>query len=344
MALPDTDPAVLSDQALSQLPPELATQLLLTRYVWAGTSAVFMWDILSNLKGDYMLLFKLKHRLGWPVAAYFLSRITCAAAVLGCMVFLTYPVGDCRAFHLGIALLFPIAIPLTSLLFFFRVRAVYCCARTVTIVFGLMWLAVLGTSLIIPIATRGVNIGLTPYCSLGDLAPYAETIGLNPGLFDTAVFLAISYRLVGNTHVEYRSWRQKARAFFTGAYLPSFSKSLFIEGQLYYMITVVTNIAAFILLCFSVLGPAYRSFLVVPNVMLTNMMACRVYRHTRLDLAQQSFLFSTTHRGDLAQNMEVELGAQTHSLHFACPKHQTEITTDCEAGETEDTPKNNRES
>lgn len=150
-------------------------------------------------------------------------------------VYAAYPVGDCRAFHLGIALLFPIAIPLTSLLFFFRVRAVYCCARAVTIVFGLMWLAVLGTSLIIPIASRGINIELTPYCSLGDLAPYAETIGLNPGLFDTAVFLAISYRLVGNTHVEYRSWRQKARAFFTGAYLPSFSKSLFMDGQLYYM-------------------------------------------------------------------------------------------------------------
>ncbi|KAJ7248003.1 hypothetical protein C8J57DRAFT_1673321 [Mycena rebaudengoi] len=337
------DPAVLSDQALSLLPPELATQLLLTRYVWAGTSAVFIWDILSNLKGDYMLLFKLKHRSGWPVAAYFLSRITSAAAVLGCMVFLTYPVGDCRAFHLGIALLFPIAIPLTSLLFFFRVRAVYCCARAVTIVFGLMWLAVLGTSLIIPIATRGVNIGPTPYCSLGDLEPYAETIGLNPGLFDTGVFLAISYRLVGNTHVEYRSWRQNARAFFTGAYLPSFSKSLFMDGQLYYMITVVTNITAFILLCFPVLGPTYRSFLVVPNVMLTNMMACRVYRHTRLDLAQQSFLFPTTHRGDLAENTEVELGAQPHSLHFACPKHQTEIT-DCEAGETEGTLKDNGES
>jgi type VI protein secretion system component VasA len=91
MVVSDTDAAVLSDQALSLLPPELATQLLLTRYVWAGTSAVrymsspsaifssvsdqvFIWDILSNLKGDYMLLFKLKHRSGWPVAAYFLSR------------------------------------------------------------------------------------------------------------------------------------------------------------------------------------------------------------------------------------------------------------------------------
>ncbi|KAJ7282290.1 hypothetical protein C8J57DRAFT_1499274 [Mycena rebaudengoi] len=211
--------AVPSDQALSLLPPELATQLLVTRYVWAGTSAVFIWDILSNLKGDYMP----------PAPTVILTSriITSAAAVLG-----SYPVGDCWAFHLGIALLFPIAIPLTSLLFFFRLRAVYCCARAVTIVFGLMWLAVLGTSPIIPIATRGVNIGPTPYCSMGDLAPYAETIGLNPGLFDTAVFLAISYKLVGNTHVEYRSWRQKARAFFTGAYLPAFSKSLFIDGQL----------------------------------------------------------------------------------------------------------------
>jgi hypothetical protein len=40
MVVSDMDPAVLSDQALSLLPPELATQLLLTRYVWAGTLAV----------------------------------------------------------------------------------------------------------------------------------------------------------------------------------------------------------------------------------------------------------------------------------------------------------------
>ncbi|KAJ6607842.1 hypothetical protein B0H10DRAFT_2069993 [Mycena sp. CBHHK59/15] len=310
--LPDTDPAAMSDPALSLLPPELATQLLLTRYVWAGTSAVFIWDILSNLKGDYMLLFK--HRWGGHVILTS-RRITSAAAAIGCVVFLTYPVRDCQAFHLAIALLFPLAIPLTSLLFFFRVRAVYCGARTVTIVFGLMWLAVLGTSLIVPIATHGVNIGPTPYCSLSELAAYAAIIGLNPGLFDTAVFLAISYRLVGNTHVEYHSWKQKASAFFTGAYLPSFSKSLFVDGQIYYMITVVTNIVAFVLLCVPGLGPAYSSFLVVPN---------------------QSFLFPTIQRSrsDLAQNIGVELGAQSHSLHFACPKQET--GTDCEVGETED--------
>ncbi|KAJ7434527.1 hypothetical protein B0H11DRAFT_1752852 [Mycena galericulata] len=334
--LSDTDPAALSDPALSLLPPELATQLLLTRYVWAGTSAVFIWDILSNLKGDYMLLFK--HRLGWPVAAYFLSRIASAAAAIGCVILLTYPVGDCRAFHLAIALLFPLAIPLTSLLFFFRVRAVYGGARTVTIVFGIMWLAVFGTSIMVLFATPVANIGSTPYCSLGGLPVYAPIIGLNPGLFDTAVFLAISYRLVGNTHVEYHSWTQKASAFFTGAYLPSLSKSLFVDGQIYYMITVVTNIVAFVLLCVPSLGPTYSSFLVVPNVMLTNMMACRVYRHTRLELGQQLFLFPTIQRSNLAQNIGVELGAQSDSLHFA-----SETGTDCEVGEIEDTPKGSEE-
>ncbi|KAJ7782255.1 hypothetical protein DFH07DRAFT_728155 [Mycena maculata] len=328
--LPDTDSAALSDPALSLLPPELATQLLLTRYVWTGTSAVFIWDVLSNLKGDYMLLFK--HGLGWPYVGYVLPKKRSP------YVYTAYPVGDCQAFHLAIALLFPLSIPLTSLLFFFRVRAVYCGAWTVTIVFGLMWLSVLGTSLIIPIATRGVNIGPTPYCSLGELAAYAAVMGLNPGLFDTAVFLAISYRLVGNTHVEYHSWKQRASAFFTGAYLPSFSKSLFVDGQIYYMITVVTNVVALVLLCVPGLGPAYSSFLFVPNVMLTNMMACRVYRHTRLNLGQQSFLFPTIQRSDLAQNIG---GAQSHSLHFACPRQET--GTACEIGETEDTLKGNEE-
>ncbi|KAF8180741.1 hypothetical protein K438DRAFT_2021303 [Mycena galopus ATCC 62051] len=211
----DTDPAVLSDPALSLLPPELATQLLLSRYVWAGTAAVLLWDILSNLKADYMLFFK--YKLAWPVAAYFVSRITSAAYVIGCVVFLTSPVGACRAFDLALDLLYPVAIPSTSLLFFFRVRAIHGRTRAATITFGLMWLAVLATCILVPTSTGGANIEPTRYCVVAELAPYEGAVGLTPGLFDTAVFFAILYKLVGNTHIEYSSWKQKARAFFTGA-------------------------------------------------------------------------------------------------------------------------------
>ncbi|KAF8180737.1 hypothetical protein K438DRAFT_1841722 [Mycena galopus ATCC 62051] len=299
----DTDPLVLSEPELSLLPLEIARQLLFSRYVMVGTAAVFIWDILSNLRADYTLLFKRK--LAWPVAAYFLSRITSAAAVIACAVFLTYPVEGCRSFHLGFALLYPVAIPSTSLLFFFRVRAIYGGTRAVTIIFGLMWIAVLATSIIIPIATIGVNIGPSRYCILAELAPYAGAVGVTPGLFDTAVFVAISYRLVGNTHVEYNSFKQKARAFVTGAYLPSLSRSLFVDGQVYYMITVISTIASFLLVCLPGVAIAYRSLLAIPNVMLNNVMACHLYRHTRLELAQQSFLFPT-----------VDLGTHSHSLHF----------------------------
>ncbi|KAF8180724.1 hypothetical protein K438DRAFT_1841713 [Mycena galopus ATCC 62051] len=276
-----------------------------------------------------MLLFKC--RLAWPVVAYFVSRITGAAYVIGATVFLTYPAGRCQAFEIALGVIYIFAIPSNSLLFFFRVRAIYGRTRAVTIAFGLLWIAVLGTSILVPFAARGANIGPTHYCIIGEVTDYAGAIGLAPGLFDTAVFLAISYKLVRNTHVEHPSWKQKARAFFTGAYLPSFSRSLFVDGQIYYLITSISNFATFILPCLSSLATAYRRLLVVTNMMLTNVMACRVYRHTRLDLAQQSFMFPTTHRGDLARNINVE--STILPLQFANPGRETRAK-DSEAGMT----------
>ncbi|KAF8180715.1 hypothetical protein K438DRAFT_1725414 [Mycena galopus ATCC 62051] len=322
-------PVVLSDPALSLLTPDITGEHLLWRYVPVGSSAVLIWDILSNLKADYMLLFKC--RLAWPVAAYFVSRTTCAAYVIGNAVFLTYPVGICHAFNLALGVIYTVAIPSTSLLFFFRVRAIYGCTRAATVVFGLLWIAVLATSTIGPIATRGVNIGPTRYCITGEVVDYAGAIGLAPGMFDTAVVLAISYKLIRNAHVEHPSWKQKARAFFTGAYLPSFSRSLIVDGQIYYLITAISNVVTFILPCLPGLAIPYRSLLVVTNVTLTNVMACRVYRHTRLDLAQQSFMFPTTHRGDLTRNIAVELTTQSRSLHFAGPRWEMR-TKDSDAG------------
>ncbi|KAF8166734.1 hypothetical protein K438DRAFT_1856840 [Mycena galopus ATCC 62051] len=324
---PKMDP-VLSDAPLLLLPAEVAKGVELWRYIVAGTSAVFVWDILSNLKGDYTLLFKYRPR--WPVAAYFLSRITSAVYVIGFTIFLTYPVEGCRTFDLGLQILYPISIPSTSLLFFFRVRAIYGDARMVTIIFGLMWVVVLATCIMIPFATGGVNIGTTRYFIVGELAPSAVIVGIAPAVFDTTVFIAISYRLIGNTHTEY-SWIEKARTFLTGAYLPSFSKSLLVDGQVYYMITVVSNTVTAIMACRPPIGIAYRSLPVLPNVMLTSVMACRVYRHTRLNPTQQYFVLPT----HISPDTGVELATQSQSLHLVYPTQQMG-TKDCEVGERED--------
>ncbi|KAJ7202675.1 hypothetical protein B0H12DRAFT_1035933 [Mycena haematopus] len=309
---PDT--VVLDGAPLSLLPVEIARQVRITRYVWVGTAAVFIWDILNNLSEDYMLLSK--YRLRWPVVAYFVSRITCAVYVIGFTIFLTYPVGGCGALDLALNILYPFAIPSTSLLFFFRVRAVYGAARRVTIIFGLLWIAELAACVSVPFGTGGINIGPTRYCIVTKLEPFAGSAAITPAVFDTSVFIAISYRLVGNTHVEY-SWGQALRALLTGAYLPSFSKSLLIDGQMYYMITVVGNIVTAIMVYFPGIEVGYRSLPVIPTMTLTSVMACRVYRHTRLDLAQrQSFIWPTSRP------------TEPRSLHIVYPRRQTRAVTE----------------
>ncbi|KAJ7128707.1 hypothetical protein C8R44DRAFT_778543 [Mycena epipterygia] len=278
------DSVVLSDQPLSLLSPDLAKVVEVSRYVWTGTTAVFVWDVLNNLKADYLLLSR--YRIGWPVLAYFISRIFCLIYVLGFTIFLTYPVGGCGTLDRVLDSLYPVAVPATSLLFFFRVRAIYGGERSVTVIFGLLWMVEFGACMVVPFGTGGVNIGPTAYCLVAILAPYAGAAGITPAIFDTAVFLAISYRLIGNTHVDY-SRMEKFRAFLSGAYLPSFSRSLLVDGQVYYMIVVISNVATCALIWAPGINTGYRAVLAIPNITITSVMACRVYRNTRLRLAQE---------------------------------------------------------
>ncbi|KAJ7749706.1 hypothetical protein B0H16DRAFT_1691816 [Mycena metata] len=265
LQLTPMDPIPLSSEPLSLVPPDIAGQIELLRYVWAGTAAVFIWDILNNLKADYQLLFK--YRIRPPVITYFTSRIICFVWVVGFTVFLTSPVGGCHTLDLVLDSLYPIAVPSTSLLFFFRVRAIYANSRPITIAFAVLWIIEVAACITIPFGTGGINIGPTRYCTIDELAPYTSSASITPTVFDTAVFVAISYRLVGNR-----------------AYLPSFSKAIFVDGQKYYMITVISNIAMSAMIYAPGVSPGLRSILALPNVMLTSVMACRVYRHTRLNL------------------------------------------------------------
>ncbi|KAJ7128684.1 hypothetical protein C8R44DRAFT_701111 [Mycena epipterygia] len=278
------DSVVLSDQPLSLLSADLAKVVEVSRYVWTGTTAVFVWDALHNLKADYLLLSRC--RISWPVLAYFTSRIFCLVYVIGFTIFLTYPVGGCGILERVLDSLYPVAVPATSLLFFFRVRAIYGGQRSVTVIFGLLWVAEFGACMVVPSGGGGINIGPTPYCLITILAPNSGAATITPAIFDTAVFLAISYRLIGNTHVDY-SRMEKVRAFVSGAYLPSFSRAMLVDGQVYYIIVVISNVAT----CSAIWAPGistgYRAVMAIPNITITSVMACRVYRNTRLSLVQE---------------------------------------------------------
>ena len=126
------------------------------------------------------------------------------------------------------------------MLFFLRVRALYQDDPVVVGLFGFLWLCVLGGSLIVPIAGRKVSANLLPHETFcADVKPYPSYAGaaiIIPAIFDTLVFLAISYRLFPDYEVDLStSWKDRIRLFLTGRGLPRLSKALLQGGQQYYL-------------------------------------------------------------------------------------------------------------
>ncbi|KAJ7496548.1 hypothetical protein FB451DRAFT_1549650 [Mycena latifolia] len=155
---------------LEELPAYLQRQIQIAGYIFVGSTSVFIWDILNNLRNDYALFFKKKFHVA--CLAYAVSRIASLMYVLGFTVFATYPLQACNT------------------------------------------------------------------------------------------------------------------SYVVGANLPAFSKALFVDGQMYYMITVLVNILATLLVYIPSISPVYHGVLVVPSTTLTSIMACRVYRNTKLGITR----------------------------------------------------------
>jgi hypothetical protein len=66
------------------------------------------------------------------------------------------PIDNCNALKYAEGVFAEIAIPATSLLFLFRVKAIYNHSRIVTAFFGFLWIAIAGLSILIMLGiTRG---------------------------------------------------------------------------------------------------------------------------------------------------------------------------------------------
>ncbi|KAJ7288728.1 hypothetical protein C8J57DRAFT_1166451 [Mycena rebaudengoi] len=268
-----------------QIPASLQRPLQIVTCVFAGSAAVLVWDILNNLRNDYSLLFR--HKMSLATAAYVVCRIASLVYTLGFTLFTTYPLPACNTAFIAFNSFYPIAVSSAAFLFFFRVRAIYNNSRVVTVIFGVLWLAVLATSVTVAISGRGTSVGDPPQC----LTPMRH--GAHGGLsvititiHDTIVFFAISYRLVAIFAHAQQTRRDQLKELLSGAGLPAFSKSLFTDGQMYYMVTVVSNILTMVLVYVPTNNPLYHGILVIPNVTLTSIMACRVYRSAMLGLAR----------------------------------------------------------
>ncbi|KZP20659.1 hypothetical protein FIBSPDRAFT_533166 [Athelia psychrophila] len=168
----------------------------------------YTWDWILSIPEEYEILQSVG--LNRPIAVYYLSRIFS----------LCYCVSECtRDFDPSIApggmtwvkfLLWWLSGSATSLLFLFRIMAVFYRSNLVKLGFTILWLSWL-------------------------LSPVAVLFGSGHTCLtnDTLVFLSISYRMAVNAMTT-ETWVARSRSFITGEGLYRISKVLLYSGQLYY--------------------------------------------------------------------------------------------------------------
>ncbi|KAJ7061019.1 hypothetical protein C8F01DRAFT_1253491 [Mycena amicta] len=290
------------------LPASLQRQLQVASLISSGSASVYIWDLLNNLRAEYGML--TQSRFGLASVAYLASRIGALVYSLGILIFSSghlsavafvlfflsnipaYPLHDCIAFLSAFQSFYPVASAGSAFLFFVRLRAVYDGHRPITIIFGFLWLCVVGTSIFVP--ATGTSLSINHQCLYTGGKSFTGTAGVVAMVYDTAVFFAISYQLVSNYGLDYglggatNTRGERLKMLFSGANLPVYSKALLTDGQVYYLITVLMNIVVTVLVYVPQDIQVYHGIAVSPGLVLTSIMATRVYRRTKLGLIGKS--------------------------------------------------------
>ncbi|KAF7373782.1 hypothetical protein MSAN_00589900 [Mycena sanguinolenta] len=262
---------------LAFLPPALADQFEQMRYLFAATLGAYIWDIGMNLGKDYALLFM--YRVRFPTIVYFLSRAFTLAYILACFVYAVAPVQNCTALALGYSICCVLSQTATAMLFFLRVTAVWHPSKVAFAVFSLLWISVLGAGITIPLGIRGAHIGPTAQCIMTAVTADTQVAVIMPLINDTAIFLAITYRILAHMVVA-DSIGARIRVFLgsTGPGLSTLSQALLQSGQHFYFVAVATHITLLVLLKLPRLLPIDHGMFAIPALALINAMACLVFR------------------------------------------------------------------
>jgi hypothetical protein len=131
--------------------------------------------------------------------------------------------------------LYCIAVVLTSLLFFFRVRAIFFRNQWVVAFFGGLWLAVFGAYLAFTIYTFDSAHAEGAMCVESGITPYLAASTIIALINDTLIFLAITWHISRSTFYDHRGLRNCFGFLGFGDY-PAFSKALLRDGQAYYLL------------------------------------------------------------------------------------------------------------
>ncbi|CAA7266984.1 unnamed protein product [Cyclocybe aegerita] len=250
------------------LQPDEALEFTVSVYVIVCSLGILIWDILHSLTLEYRLAFKPKLR-GWSTIAYFLSRMAALGYLTGETIQHTTRFANCRLANRVLSGFFIAAKSFTALLFYFRISQVYHGCRVIIALFAGLWMVAVACYSLTWVSSTSISIGQTRLCMkvIQDARIQASIwAGLS---YDTLVFLAILYK------------------FLMQALIPGtechFSKIFFQRSQLSYLYAVVLDIAALaVYFGAHATSSSLRLILMGPNVAVVNIMACRVYRLTKI--------------------------------------------------------------
>ncbi|KAH0581337.1 hypothetical protein H2248_012429 [Termitomyces sp. 'cryptogamus'] len=283
------------------LAPRVGYQATISAYVMVGSLAALIWDVLSHVDSDFKLLFR--HKIGIPTIVYFLSRASVLVYVSLNVIFITAALPNCQIIEKTICVLYHITFSSTAFLFFLRVRAVFNKNKFIVMFFAALWLGVLGGSLTVATVSNGFHLGPTRYCISTEFKPYASAAPIAFTVNDTFVFFAISWRLLSSGTL--RCEKLDMKSLMLGKYLPAFSRALLQDGQVYYLVSITSNLVDVVTTWVGAVP--YRLMFAIFNITLTNMMACRVFRHTRFGKFREDTI-STRWLAAQLGNLDLEAG------------------------------------
>jgi len=234
---------------LALLPIEDAEAITVLRLVACGTLCIWFWDFVTGIADDVRLISEFG--MTPSCSCYILSKVATAANVITEFLITAAPIGNCHIFSKVVTGIAITAAELSSLLFFFRVKAVFNHSRVIIGVFLALWIVQAISSYTTSLLNSdAIHIGTTMYC----IATAESNYGYLP-------------RAQSNT----------IKAFFIPIIIGQVSKVIFQTGQLYFLASILADIMMSAAWFSRSWVPVLRTLLSVPVVPLLNIFSCKAY-------------------------------------------------------------------
>ena len=103
----------------------------------------------------------------------------------------------------------------------------------IILLFGVLWVITLGCAMTAPFGLVAAHIEPTENCIEAAVKGYTSFGFIAAAVYDTIVFVSISYKLVVSSFAD--NWTGRLKSFFRGQYMGHISRVLLKSGQLYYL-------------------------------------------------------------------------------------------------------------